>query len=244
MILSCKLHKSINPWLLFGIGLVNLVPYVFVISLYARAVQVLVFYVLATGEKRIRLHYYVVLVLSVVLFYLFVPNGRVLFQIGSIPITELALQNGLYRGLSLCGYVFLSLWSISPFLRFPGSFGELLSTSLRMFTSMFDKIGGQLHRKRKSEQAREDEQGAEQAREDEQESRQAREPGKKQEEELRDSFAFVRQIDASIANQVKLYVEQETSRNRVREVSVPQRVRAFAALFVASSISWAVLFFV
>ncbi len=228
MIPSCKLHTSISPWLLFGVGLVNLVPYVFVISLYARAVQVFVFYVLAAGEKRIRLHYYVVLVLSVVLFYLFVPNGRVLFRIGSIPITELALQNGLYRGLSLCGYVFLSLWSISPFLRFPGSFGKLLSTSLRMFTSMFDKIGGQLHRKRKSEQAREPGQASEQV----------------ERQETRDSFAFVRQIDASIADQVRLYGEQEMSSNQEREASVSQRAKAFFVLFVASSISWAVLFFV
>lgn len=123
----------IHPIILFAIGGVVFVGYIMTHDLETRIVQVLMCYLLASRVKRVHIFYFVILSSSVVFFHLLVPNGRVLWEFWIFRITEGALREGLFRGFTIIGFVFISLWCISPRLTLPTSLGALLSTSVRYF---------------------------------------------------------------------------------------------------------------
>lgn len=123
----------IHPYLLMLCGIATIIPFFFTRSLSARAIQVCVVFILAVQVKHVRVLYFVFITLSITIFYIVVPNGRVLLDWGVIKITETALKDGLYRGLTLNGYVFISLWCISPRLHLPTKYGRVLTLSIQYF---------------------------------------------------------------------------------------------------------------
>jgi heptaprenyl diphosphate synthase len=76
--------------------------------------------------KKIKWMYFVIMVSSITFFNLLTPMGRVLVSVGPITITGGALRNGVMKGFTIIGLVFISLFSIRPDLRLPGRLGGLL----------------------------------------------------------------------------------------------------------------------
>ena len=103
-----------------------------------RLVQVIILGLLALAAgKRLLYGYFFFLIISVTFFHLLIPQGRVLASIGQFAITEGALFSGLYRGLSIIGLVFISLFSIRRDLILPGILGRLIGTTLGYFEQIY-----------------------------------------------------------------------------------------------------------
>ena len=115
-------------------GFVSVFPFVFSRSLAAKLVCTAFYMALAAFQgKRIRLLPNCVLTLTVTAAHCLQPFGKVLFTLGSLPITEGAVHAGLFRSTTLIGLVYLSRLAVRPTLRFPGRAGKILSACLRDF---------------------------------------------------------------------------------------------------------------
>lgn len=134
-----RLASHISPSFRFWTGL-SLIPAYFMIeSSLVKACLVILFFCTATlAGKRIRFFYFLFLVSSITFFHLLTPMGRVLADIGPIPITAGALETGVHKGLTLCGLVFLSLFSVTPALKLPGKIGGLLARMFYYFEEILD----------------------------------------------------------------------------------------------------------
>jgi uncharacterized membrane protein len=123
----------------FAAGLISLPLYLLVTDPYLRLIQVLILALLTIlAGKRLLYAYFFFLMLSVTFFHLLVPQGRVLATIAGLTITEGALLSGLYRGATIIGLVFISLFSIRRDLYIPGTFGRLVSRTLRYFEHIYE----------------------------------------------------------------------------------------------------------
>jgi heptaprenyl diphosphate synthase len=89
--------------------------------------------------KRLSFGYFAFLVVSVVVFNLFLPVGRVWFSMGPVTITEGAFFLGLGKGLTFAGLVFFSLASVSRHLRLPGRFGALWGRTFSWYEQLMDQ---------------------------------------------------------------------------------------------------------
>jgi hypothetical protein len=87
---------------------------------------------------RIRALANIVLVLSVTAAQCVTPFGKVLFTLGSFPVTEGALRSGLFKSATLIGLVYLSRLTVRPGLKFPGRIGRIFSAML----SDFERVTG------------------------------------------------------------------------------------------------------
>lgn len=128
----------VHPLVLCLFGVVCIIPYILTESIFVRLIQVGVLFFMAIQVKRIRIAYFIMLTLSIVFFYILVPQGKILYEWWFLTITEDALKSGVFRGLTLNGYVFLSLSYISPQLSLPTKYGALLSKSITYFTMMLE----------------------------------------------------------------------------------------------------------
>ncbi len=128
------------PSALLICGIITSIAYIASSSLLTRCIQVLFFFLAARSVKRIKVLYFCTLIISVTCFALLIPNGKVLFSVGSFAITQGALHSGLFRALTLCGYVFLSLWCISPQLNLPGTVGSMLTKTLSFFYLFWEQV--------------------------------------------------------------------------------------------------------
>jgi len=119
--------RNTNPLHLLITSALILPAYLFQDELLLRIAQVLLFAGLSTvAGKKIKWLYFVVMVSSITFFNLLTPMGRVLVSAGPFAITEGALRNGVMKGLTIIGLVFISLFSIRPDLKLPGRLGGLL----------------------------------------------------------------------------------------------------------------------
>lgn len=92
------------------------------------AVELAGFYILArSAGKKISLGYFLFFNLSIAVFSLLAPRGKVFASLGPWDLTWGALEDGVIRGLGLTGMIFISLFSISEKLRLPGMAGDLMS---------------------------------------------------------------------------------------------------------------------
>lgn len=122
------LRDNFSALHLFLTGALTLPAYLLQDDLYLRLLQVVLFAGLSVlAGKRIKWLYFVVMVSSITFFHLLVPMGRVLFAVGSLTITEVALRNGLLKGLTIVGLVFISLFSVRSDLKLPGRLGGLVA---------------------------------------------------------------------------------------------------------------------
>ncbi len=78
-------------------------------------------------RKKIRILPSVIMTVTIVVFALSVPSGKILFRIRSFPVTQGALFSGLYKSAVLLITVFASRIFISSKLTFPGKTGSLIS---------------------------------------------------------------------------------------------------------------------
>ncbi len=121
-----KAHFSAVHLFLTG-GLI-IPAFLFQNNLTVRVSQVLLFAALASfAGKRIKWNYFLVMVGSITAFNLLQPLGEVILRIGPFAITRGALNQGLEKGFTIVGLVFISLFSIRPDLRLPGKVGGLVA---------------------------------------------------------------------------------------------------------------------
>ncbi len=134
-----RLARHTAPLHIFAAGSLTIVAFLLQSNLVVRAVQVLVFAALATfAGKRIRWGYFLIMVSSITFFNLLTPVGRVLYELGPLRITAGALEQGLLKGLAIVGLVFISLFSVRPDLRLPGTFGGVLARLFYYFERVLD----------------------------------------------------------------------------------------------------------
>jgi len=96
------------------------------------------FLVWLAGKKNNPL-FTILVILGIVAFNLIVPYGQVLFSIGAFKITRGALAAGIHRAVTLEGLIMLSRLAISAELKLPGSFGELIGDSFRIFSVIMNQ---------------------------------------------------------------------------------------------------------
>ncbi len=133
------LGKFLAPSFRFWAGLSLIPPYFMIDSLQAKFLLVLLFALVAKlAGKKIRFMYFFFLITSITFFHLLTPMGRILAVIGPLKITGGALSTGIAKGLTLCGLVFLSLFSVTPSLKLPGKLGGLLARMFYYFEEILD----------------------------------------------------------------------------------------------------------
>ena len=125
---------------LFMAGFLIMPALLFNPSTEYRIVQLVffMFLVLLSG-KNINPLFTVFIIMGIVAFNLIIPYGYVLFSVGSFKITSGALTAGIHRAVTLCALVMLSKVTIRQDLKIPGSFGELLCKSLRIFSVLINR---------------------------------------------------------------------------------------------------------
>jgi len=140
-----KTQKSIYDKLfsakaLFFSGLVIMPALLFNPSTEYRAFQFIFFWLLLllTGKKTNSFLTFIT-IFFIIAFNLIIPYGQVLFAAGPVKITSGALKSGLHRAVTFMGLIMLSKASVRQDLKIPGSFGELLGESLRLFSVMMGK---------------------------------------------------------------------------------------------------------
>ncbi|WP_319416289.1 hypothetical protein [Marispirochaeta aestuarii] len=137
-----RLARIMNPTVRFWTG-VSLIPGFFMgASLELLLLHCMVFAVaVVLAGKRIRFFYYAMMIFSITLFHLLNPVGRVLLEIGPLTLTAGALEQGLMKGFTLSGLVLLSLFSVTPALRFPGRLGGMLARTMYYFEEILNGRG-------------------------------------------------------------------------------------------------------
>ena len=105
-----------------------------------RVLQFFFFWFLAwlSGKKNNPL-ITLLIIAGITAFNLIIPYGRVLYSIGKFKITAGALIMGIQRAVTLEGLIMLSRFSIRRDLKIPGSFGELIGESFRLFALILDR---------------------------------------------------------------------------------------------------------
>ncbi|AHC14732.1 Gx transporter family protein [Salinispira pacifica] len=142
------LQRLLSTNAAFIAGLSVLPIYLLTTDPAARFIQVLILGILTRmAGKRLLYTYFIFLLASVTFFHALVPQGRVLTYIGGFAVTRGALLSGLGRGLTIIGFVFISLFSIRRDLKIPGTLGKLISATLRFFEHIYEfrkkaRIGG------------------------------------------------------------------------------------------------------
>jgi hypothetical protein len=124
---------------LFLTGGLIIPAFLFQNNLIVRVVQVLVFAGLASfAGKRIKWNYFLVMVGSITAFNLLQPLGEVILRVGPFAVTRGALNQGLEKGFTIVGLVFISLFSIRPDLRLPGRIGGLVGRVFYYFERIIE----------------------------------------------------------------------------------------------------------
>ncbi len=132
------LSRNLSAVHLFVGATLVLPAYLLQSNLFVRILQVMLFAWLATvNGKRIKWMYFVIMVASITFFHTLNPFGQVLLRIGPWTITRGALEDGLMRGFTIIGLVFISLFSIRPDLKLPGRLGGLLGKVFWYFERVF-----------------------------------------------------------------------------------------------------------
>lgn len=135
-----RLGSQVHPTVRFFWGLGLLGCLVFAGDWVPRGILLILGFALAVSSgKRVSLSYFGFLIATVVLFNLFVPEGRVWMTLGPVPITEGAFFLGLGKGFTFSGLVFFSLASISRGLRLPGRLGALWGQTFAWYEQLMDQ---------------------------------------------------------------------------------------------------------
>jgi len=122
------LDKQVSSSFLFILGLLTAPALVLTRPLVLKSVQTLLYIGLARFRRqRLFLPGALIFLAATVVFSLFNPLGRVLFEVVGLHITEGALLSGLSRGLTVLSLLYLSRFSVRADLRLPGTLGMLVA---------------------------------------------------------------------------------------------------------------------
>ena len=124
---------------LFIAGIIIMPALLFNPNVILRIAQFLFFWFLAwlSGRKNNPI-ITITVILTIVIFNLFVPFGQILFNLGAFRVTLGALMIGLLRAVTLSGLIMLSRVTIRRDLKFPGLLGELIGESFRIFSEIMN----------------------------------------------------------------------------------------------------------
>ena len=127
-----------NSLFRFVLSLVFMIILIAVHNVWIKLVIVLIFLVLVAIKKkgRIRILMPITIILSITIFNLILPFGKVLFSIGRWKITLGALLNGLDRSFLLVGMTFISQFAIDKDIQIPGKIGSFLSYIFLIFNRL------------------------------------------------------------------------------------------------------------
>lgn len=115
----------------FITGIVLILPWIFIDQLVLKLpLFALLAMLTRLSGKKLKWGYFIMLIAAISFFHLLTPMGRALFHLGSFPVTWGSLEIGILKGLQLIGLVFISLFSVTPGLKFPGTLGGLLGRTL------------------------------------------------------------------------------------------------------------------
>jgi heptaprenyl diphosphate synthase len=132
--------RIFSPVFLFAAGLVLMLIFLFTRSLKWQIIQFTFYTILALlSGKRLKPLFTLLVMAGIVAGNLLAPFGKVLYNLGSLRITEGALLSGLRRALTLEGLFMLSAAFIRPGLKLPGFFGSLLARTFGIFSLMQEK---------------------------------------------------------------------------------------------------------
>lgn len=133
-----RFDPLLSPGVRFVWGTSLLVLFLFQQNPILKLLLVCLFAYLATlSGKRIRIGYFLTLIVSITVFNLLTPYGQVLLQVGPLRVTRGALVAGAAKGLTIAGLVFVSLFTVSRHLVLPGSFGLFLARSFFYFERLY-----------------------------------------------------------------------------------------------------------
>jgi heptaprenyl diphosphate synthase len=135
-----RLARHLHPTVRFFWGLGLLCCLVFSGGWEARTLLAVMGLTLALlSGKRVSFGYFAFLIASVVVFNLFLPLGKLWFQIGPWAVTDGAFFLGLGKAMTFAGLVFFSLASISRHLRLPGRLGSLWGQTFAWYEQLMDQ---------------------------------------------------------------------------------------------------------
>ncbi len=137
-------EQHVAPTHLFLSGLVVIPSFVLQRSLLLKSLWVLLYAVICfVSRKRTKpvlsVIRSVILVTCITLVHLLTPAGRVLVRVRGFPITSLALESGLYRGLTLAGLFYISCFYVRRDIRLPGTVGMLLGRIFYYFNLLVSR---------------------------------------------------------------------------------------------------------
>jgi len=128
LMLSDWFERHVASTHLFLSGLVVIPSFVLQRSLLLKSLCIFLYAVLCFVLRRrtrpvLSVIRSVILVICITLAHLLTPAGKILVRVGGFPITSLALESGLYRGLTLAGLFYISSFYIRRDIRLPGTVG-------------------------------------------------------------------------------------------------------------------------
>jgi heptaprenyl diphosphate synthase len=140
---ASNLNNSLSnkkTYILFILGIIITLAILFNPNTMFRVFAFVFLWLLALIIKKAGNPITTVLVVAVIIvFNLLIPYGFVLFSIGPFAVTQGALTAGIHRAVTFQALVMLSKLTIRDNLKLPGTFGKLLSESLRIFSIIMNK---------------------------------------------------------------------------------------------------------
>lgn len=116
------------------LGLTLIVLTLFISGTAAKAASFLLAIILSwLSGRRIRLINIIIVMAGIIAAHLFVPTGRVLYQLGRFVISEEALLKGIQKALVFESIIMYSRATISPGLRLPGRAGAFFAQAMRYY---------------------------------------------------------------------------------------------------------------
>ncbi len=127
-----------HPNLLFVSGILSIPAFILITFLPFKLGLLVFYYFLAIlNKKKVSLLYFLILSFFIISFETLIPAGKILFSIGPVKITALALNRGLRKAATLVGLVFISLSTIKKDLKIPGGAGIIFEKTFYYFEQFF-----------------------------------------------------------------------------------------------------------
>jgi len=129
-----RTERWISAEFLFFCGILSLPAFLFGEAVWAKTLLMAVYILLnAISGRKVKVLPNLVVAAGIVAANLFTPFGKILFRIGTFPVTEGALRIGLAKSATIIGLIYLSRFTIRSTIRIPGRVGEVFSLMLFYF---------------------------------------------------------------------------------------------------------------
>lgn len=134
------IDRRVSPSFLFMAGLLLAPAIIVQQNLIVKAVQTVVFFILAllsvSVAKRRLIVGSIVFMTTTIVVNLFSPVGRVMLRIGPLTVTRGALIVGLSKATTLGCLLYLSRFCIRPSVRLPGTLGRYVSETFAFLSKL------------------------------------------------------------------------------------------------------------